>query len=67
MFLNVDLYVVLGEILVVLGDNGVGKSMLIKIISGVYRFDRGMIWVGGVEKVFYLLVDVCDVGVVIVF
>lgn len=30
-----------GEVLALLGDNGAGKSTLIKILSGVYRPDRG--------------------------
>ncbi len=38
---DVSLDIYPGEILGLLGDNGAGKSTLIKIISGVYRADRG--------------------------
>jgi D-xylose transport system ATP-binding protein len=44
---NVDLEVSHGEVLAVLGDNGAGKSTLIKCISGVHRFDSGVVEVEG--------------------
>ena len=40
-----DLYP--GEILAVIGDNGAGKSSLIKVISGAVRPDEGEIRVDG--------------------
>ena len=36
-----------GEVHALLGENGAGKSTLIKIVSGVYRPDRGEILVNG--------------------
>jgi rhamnose transport system ATP-binding protein len=36
-----------GEVHALLGENGAGKSTLIKIVSGVYRPDRGEIHVNG--------------------
>jgi len=30
-----------GEVIGLVGDNGAGKSTLIKILSGVYKQDRG--------------------------
>jgi ribose transport system ATP-binding protein len=46
---NVDLEVSHGEVLAVLGDNGAGKSTLIKCISGVHRFDSGVVEVEGTQ------------------
>ncbi|GAA4437156.1 ABC transporter ATP-binding protein [Pontibacter saemangeumensis] len=46
---NVDLNLYQGENLVVLGRSGTGKSVLIKIISGLLRADAGMVNVLGQE------------------
>ncbi|MCD7735526.1 MAG: ATP-binding cassette domain-containing protein [Lachnospiraceae bacterium] len=39
-----------GEVLALIGGNGAGKSTLMKIIMGIYQYDRGEIYVRG-EKV----------------
>ncbi|MDR6200449.1 ABC-type sugar transport system ATPase subunit [Microbacterium sp. SORGH_AS428] len=49
---EVDLEAYAGEILAVVGDNGAGKSSLIRTISGIYRPDEGMLRVDGREQVF---------------
>lgn len=36
-----------GEVLVLIGGNGVGKSILMKIIMCIYRQDKGDIYVDG--------------------
>lgn len=41
-----------GEVHALLGENGAGKSTMIKIVSGVYRPDSGTIRVGGQEVIF---------------
>ena len=44
---DVDLSVRAGEILAIIGPNGAGKSSLINVISGIYRPDRGHVFIGG--------------------
>jgi len=46
--LNLKVYE--GEIIAIVGDNGAGKSTCIKAISGVYKINRGEIYING-EKV----------------
>ena len=41
-----------GKVHVLLGENGAGKSTIIKIISGVYQADAGKLLVGGQEYTF---------------
>ncbi len=44
---NVDFRVQRGEIHALLGENGAGKSTILKILNGVYSPDEGTIEVGG--------------------
>jgi simple sugar transport system ATP-binding protein len=44
---DVDLTINKGEIVCLLGENGSGKSTMIKIISGVYTFDSGTAVING--------------------
>lgn len=44
---NVDFSLCCGEIMVLFGENGVGKLMLIKVLIGVYYVDCGIIWLEG--------------------
>ena len=46
---DVDLTINKGEIVCLLGENGSGKSTMIKIISGVYTFDSGTAIINGKE------------------
>lgn len=36
-----------GELHAIVGENGAGKSTLIKVISGVFKADRGMLYMNG--------------------
>src|ERR1700683_4938469 len=42
-----DLAVDTGEILAIIGPNGAGKSSLLNVISGIYRPQRGRVWIDG--------------------
>lgn len=46
---NVDLELWPGECLALVGENGAGKSTFIKVLTGIYRPDRGRIVVDGKE------------------
>ena len=61
--LDVDLCVATGEIRAIIGPNGAGKSSLINLISGVYRPDRGKIWIGGQKFATVPTDDLARLGV----
>lgn len=42
-----------GEIHALVGENGAGKSTFIKILSGVYGYSAGSIFVNGEQRVFH--------------
>ena len=54
LFSGVDLEVVRGERIALLGDNGTGKSTLIKILMGEEGPDEGKIRMGPTVKIGYL-------------
>jgi ribose transport system ATP-binding protein len=49
---DVELVVETGEVMALLGSNGAGKSTLVKILTGVYSRDSGIVKVDGEEVVF---------------
>ena len=56
-----------GEILAVIGDNGAGKSSLIKAISGAVQPDEGQVWLEGREVKFHSPMDARDEGIETVY
>ncbi|MDQ3787979.1 MAG: ATP-binding cassette domain-containing protein [Actinomycetota bacterium] len=58
-----DLDLLPGEILAVIGDNGAGKSSLIKALSGALVPDEGEIFVDGSPVSFTTPIDARDAGI----
>ena len=57
---NVNLSVMRGEILSILGENGSGKTTLMNMISGIYFPDSGKIYIDGKEVVIRSPKDAFD-------
>ena len=64
---SVDLDVFAGEVLAICGDNGAGKSSLIKIISGAAQPSRGRVWLRGREVRFRSPQDALTQGVATIY
>ncbi|WP_421724946.1 sugar ABC transporter ATP-binding protein [Bauldia sp.] len=43
---DVSMDVAAGEVVALVGENGAGKSTMLKILSGDYQLDEGRIWLG---------------------
>ncbi len=56
-----------GEILAVIGDNGAGKSSLIKAVSGAVIPDEGQIWLDGKEISFKSPIEAREAGIETVY
>ena len=53
IFQNLDLNIHKGDMIALVGNNGVGKSTLMKIINGEVDIDNGKIWILPNVKVSY--------------
>ena len=51
---NVDFSLCEGEIHALMGENGAGKSTIIKVLTGVYKADSGEITMKGFEKPLHI-------------
>ncbi|WP_150526125.1 ATP-binding cassette domain-containing protein [Roseibium sediminis] len=56
-----------GEILAVIGDNGAGKSSMIKAVSGAVVPDSGKIWLEGKEVQFRSPIEAREAGIETVY
>ncbi len=64
---GVNLEIKKGEIHCLAGENGCGKSTLIKAISGVHNADEGTIWIDG-EKVEHMKpIDAINRGIQVIY
>ncbi len=64
---NVDLDIYEGEILCLLGENGSGKSTMIKLISGVYSMDEGQMLINGKEYSNITPLDSIHEGIAVIY
>jgi len=64
---NADLELYPGEVLGIIGDNGAGKSSLIKAISGAVKPDSGNVWLNGQEVHFNSPIQARDAGIETVY
>lgn len=65
MDISFDCYV--GQVYVLMGENGVGKLIFLKIFSGNYVLIMGFVVINGQEMFFFDMIVVFNVGVVIIY
>lgn len=64
---GVDLEIRKGEIHCLAGENGCGKSTLIKSISGVHEIDEGAIWIDGEKMGKFKPIDAINKGIQVIY
>jgi len=64
---KIDFHIMNGEIVALLGDNGAGKSSLLKVISGAHRPTAGTIKVHGRDVEFHSPTDSTHAGIQMVY
>lgn len=65
--IDVDLSLQPGEILGLVGDNSAGKSTLMKILTGAYQRDSGMVRIEGRDVAFRSPHDSREVGIEMIY
>ncbi len=63
---NVSFSVQEGEVVALLGENGAGKSTIMKILYGLYSADEGQILIGGEEKIIKSPKDAMSMGIAMI-
>ena len=56
-----------GRVLALLGENGAGKSTMLRILSGDIRADAGSITINGGTKVFHSPYDAIQAGISVIY
>jgi rhamnose transport system ATP-binding protein len=56
-----------GEVHALVGENGAGKSTIVKMLAGVYRPDAGELLMGGEEVVFHGPGDAKAAGIAVIY
>lgn len=64
---GVDLVLRAGEVHALMGENGAGKSTMIKALTGVYTIDAGQIIIGGTERRLLGTADAQAAGIAVVY
>jgi simple sugar transport system ATP-binding protein len=64
---GVDLVLRPGEVHALMGENGAGKSTMIKALTGVYTIDDGQIIIEGVERRLLGTADAQAAGIAVVY
>ena len=63
---DVSLEIRKGEVLALLGENGAGKSTIMKVLYGLYKADEGQILLDGEEKVINSPKDAMQLGIAMI-
>src|SRR5215468_5685071 len=64
---SVDLYARVGEVMALVGDNGAGKSTMIKGIAGIYPFNEGDVYFDGHKVTIHSPKEAASLGIEVVY